>query len=252
MKKPHSKKSLSENRCNRMKLRGLLPLSLIEYPGKMVAVVWTGGCNFRCPFCYNRDLVLNPTSIDPVSEGEVLGLLKRREKWLDGLAITGGEPTIHEDLPEFIKRVKDLDFLVSIETNGSNLEMLKKLIEDELVDYIALDVKAPLDWDRYKTVAGMDDKNKFEEVLKSVKLLKEGKVDYEFRTTFVPNLLDGEDIITIAEQLKGVKRYALQQFTPRNTINEKFEKLEPIAQEELEKIGEKIEGMFQDFRIRGI
>ncbi|MCD6248273.1 MAG: anaerobic ribonucleoside-triphosphate reductase activating protein [Hadesarchaea archaeon] len=235
-----------------MEFKGLLPLSLIEYPNKIVAVVHTGGCNFRCPFCYNRDLVLNPDSIPSVSEEEVIGLLKSRKRWLDGLAVTGGEPTIHPDLPRFLRRVKELSFLVELETNGSNPEMLEELIEEELVDYIAMDVKAPLTWERYKEIAGIKDKTIFEKVLKSIELLKRGKVDYEFRTTFVPDLLSEEDILAIAKELKGAKRYVLQQFTPRTPIDEKLEKSTPAPPEKLIDIKNKIHSMFQKFELRGV
>jgi len=233
-----------------MEFKGLLPLSLVEYPGKTVAVVHTGGCNFRCPFCYNRDLVLNPDSLPSISEDEVLKLLKRRRRWLDGLAITGGEPTVHADLPKFIERVKALGFLVSLETNGTDPEMLEDLIGRGLVDYVALDVKAPLTWELYRKVAGIGDEAKFKKVLRSIELLKRAGVNYEFRTTFVPELLSAEDVITIARQLKGAKRYALQQFIPRTTVDKKFEQLKPAGREELKSIGQKIKNKFQTFELR--
>lgn len=227
------------------------PLSVIEYPEKLAAVVHTGGCNFRCPYCYNRDLVLRPNSIPSISEQEVLDLLAKRKKWLDGLAITGGEPTLHADLPNFIKRVKALDYLVLLETNGTNPEMLGDLTDHKLVDYIAMDIKAPLRWERYKVAAGISNRSLFEKVLKSVELLKRGKTDYEFRTTFEPTLRS-EDILTIAEQLRGAKRYALQQFIPRSTVDSQFERLAPHTNEEFEKLKEKIKNMFENFELRGI
>ena len=235
-----------------MEFKGLLPLSLIEYPGKTVAVAHTGGCDFRCHFCYNRDLVLNPGALPSISEQEVLDLLARRKKWLDGLAITGGEPTMHTDLPKFIERVKALGSLVLLETNGSNPGMLEDLINRKLVDYVALDVKAPLEWERYREVAGIKDRAIFEKVLRSIELLKRGEVDYEFRTTFVPELLSSDDIVAIAEQLEGAKRYALQQFVPRSTVDEKFERTEPADRGELEKLGETIKDKFQKFELRNI
>ena len=235
-----------------MEFKGLLPLSLIEYPGKNVAVVHTGGCDFRCHFCYNRDLVLNPGALPSISEQEVLDLLARRKKWLDGLAITGGEPTMHTDLPKFIERVKALGSLVLLETNGSNPEMLEDLINRKLVDYVALDVKAPLEWERYREVARIEDRAIFEKVLRSIELLKRSEVDYEFRTTFAPGLLSSDDIVAIAEQLEGAKRYALQQFVPRSTVDEKFESAKPAGRGELEKLGEEIKDKFQKFELRNI
>ena len=235
-----------------MEFKALLPLSLIEYPGKVVAVVHTGGCNFRCPWCYNRDLVLRPSSLPSITEQEVIDLLTRRKKWLDGLAITGGEPTIHADLLKFIKKVKKLGLLVALETNGSNPKMLERLIKEGLVDYIALDIKAPLTWKKYKAVAGIEDRRILGKITKSVELLKRGKVNYEFRTTFVPELLSGDDILTIAKQLKGAKRYVLQQFIPRTNIDRRFEGLKPHPDDEIRKLGKKIKPMFKSFELRGL
>lgn len=235
-----------------MEFKGLLPLSLIEYPRKAVAVVHTGGCNFRCPWCYNRDLVLRPSSLPHIAEQEVINLLTRRKKWLDGLAITGGEPTIHADLPKFIKKVKKLGLLVALETNGSNPKMLERLIKEELVDYVALDVKAPLTWRKYKAVTGVANQKIFDNITKSAELLKRGKVDYEFRTTFVPELLSSDDIVTIAKQLKGAKRYVLQQFISRTTIDKRFEGLKPHPDDEIKKLGKTIKSMFKSFELRNL
>jgi len=235
-----------------MEFKGLLPLSLIEYPGKVVAVVHTGGCNFRCPWCYNRDLVLKPKLLPSISERNVLNFLSSRKKWLDGLAITGGEPIIHAELPKFIKKVKKLRFSVALETNGSNPEMLERLIEKKLVDYVALDIKAPLTWEKYKRATNIKNRATFEKILKSIELLKRRKVDYEFRTTFVPKLMTGNYIATIAKQLKGAKLYALQQFIPRTTVDKRFERAKPYKQEVLEKLGKEIRGMFQSFELRNV
>ena len=223
-----------------MEFKGLLPLSLIEYPGKVVAVVHTGGCNFRCPWCYNRDLVLKPSSLPSIYEQDVLNFLSLRKKWLDGIAITGGEPTIHADLPEFIKKVKKLKFLVALETNGSNPKMLEYLIKRRLVDYVALDIKAPLTWARYRAATGVKDKEIFKKILKSLDILKRGKIDYELRTTFVPKLLSSIDIVTIAKQIKGAKKYVLQQFVPKTTVKKKYEALKPHSYEELEKLKRRV------------
>jgi pyruvate formate lyase activating enzyme len=233
-----------------MEFKGLLPLSLIEYPGKVVAVVHTGGCNFRCPWCYNRDLVLKPASLPSISEQDVLNFLSLRKKWLDGLAITGGEPTIHAELPKFIKKVKKLGFSVALETNGSNPEMLGYLIKHKLVDYVALDIKAPLTWARYRAATGVKNEEIFEKILKSLDILKRGKIDYELRTTFVPKLLNSVDIVTIAKQIKNAKKYVLQQFVPRTTIRKKYEALRPRPHEELEKLKKRVKRYVKFCEIR--
>jgi len=219
-----------------MRFKGLLPLSLVEYPGKAVAVVHTGGCNFRCPWCYNRDLVLKPSSLPSISESSVLNFLSLRKKWLDGIAITGGEPTIYADLPKFIKKVKKLKFLVALETNGSNPEMLKYLIKHKLVDYVSIDIKAPLTLARYRVATGVKNKEIIDKILQSLDILKRGKIDHELRTTFVPKLLSSMDIITIAKQIRSAKKYVLQQFLPKTTVKKKYEALKPHSREEFEEL----------------
>ena len=233
-----------------MEFKGLIPLSLIEYPGKAVAVVHTGGCNFRCPWCYNRALVLKPKSLPSISEKDVLNFLNNRKKWLEGLAITGGEPTIHAGLPKFIEKVKKLGFLVALETNGSNPKMLEDLIKQRLVDYVALDVKAPLVQEKYNAATGIRDEAVLKKIVKSIEILKRGKVEYEIRTTFVPKLLNNEDIITIAKQIKGAKKYVLQQFVPKTTIDEKFEMLKPHSREEVEKLVKRVKRYVKTCEIR--
>ena len=223
-----------------MRFKGLLPLSLVEYPGKAVAVVHTGGCNFRCPWCYNRDLVLKPSSLPSISESSVLNFLSLRKKWLDGIAITGGEPTIYADLPKFIKKVKKLKFLVALETNGSNPEMLKYLIKHKLVDYVSIDIKAPLTLARYRVATGVKNKEIIDKILQSLDILKRGKIDHELRTTFVPKLLSSMDIITIAKQIRSAKKYVLQQVVPKTTVKRKYEALKPHSYEELERLKKRV------------
>ncbi len=235
-----------------MEFRGIIPFSLIEYPGKFAAVVYTGGCNFRCPFCQNRDLVLNPNSLPVIPENQVLELLENRKDWIEALAITGGEPTLHPGLPEFVESVKDMGFLVELETNGSNPGMLRGLVDQKIVDYVAMDVKAPLVWEKYKVVAGIEDRGLFERVLKSVELLKYSAVDYEFRTTVVPEVLELGDILEIADQLRGARKYVIQQFVPHTTVDEKFEQVKQWSPEQLKNIEKQIKNFFDEFKIRGI
>jgi len=235
-----------------MKFKGFQKTSLIEYPGKIVSVAFVGGCNFRCPFCQNPDLILNFGDLPSIPEEEVIECLVSRRKWLDGLSITGGEPTIYKDLPGFAKKVRNEGFLVEIETNGTNSEMIRNLIKDEVVSYIALDIKAPLIWDKYKRVAGIEDKGLFERVKKTVRILLSSDVDYEFRTTVVPGLLDEEDIMAIARQIRGAKRYVLQQFRGERTLSKEYEDIKPYPKEKLEEIKAKIKDYFETCEIRGV
>jgi len=224
-----------------MEFKGFIKTSLIEYPGKIVSVVFTGDCNFRCPFCQNPDLVLNPDGLPSINEKEVIEHLVSKKKWLDGLAITGGEPMIHKSLPLFIRKIKKGGFLVEIETNGTNPQMLKDLIKERIVDFIAMDIKAPLEWKRYKEAAGINRKDLLVKVEKSVNILLGlgPEVDYEFRTTVVPGLLDKEDILEIARQIKGGRRYILQQFLPKKTLDPRYGQIKPYSKTKLEEIKEK-------------
>jgi pyruvate formate lyase activating enzyme len=186
---------------------GLQELTLIDYPGKIAATVFTIGCNFRCYYCHNPELVL-PEKIKntkTLSEEEILNFLKGRKGLLQGLCITGGEPTLENDLLDFIKQVKALNFLVKLDTNGSNPEVLKKLLENKLLDYIAMDIKAPLA--KYAIVAGVEiDLNRIQE---SIKLVRQSGLEYEFRTTIAPGLT-AQDILDIVPLIEGADNYYLQ------------------------------------------
>jgi len=204
-----------------MKIGGLLKFSLIDYPAKIAAVIFTQGCNYRCPYCHNSELVLPELFNPSLNEDEVFAFLKKRQDRLEGVVITGGEPTIHNDLPVFLKKVKEMDYSVKLDTNGSNPEMLKELIDGKLVDYIAMDIKAPLD--KYKIVAGID--NCEETVKESIEMIISSGIDHEFRTTLAKSLINEDDIKEMAEMVSGCKQYRLQKFVARDTnLNEAFRK----------------------------
>ena len=198
-----------------MKIGGFQKLSLIDYPGKVSCIVFTMGCNFKCPYCYVPQLVL-PEKIKKLKEipiAEIFSFLQKNKDLNEAVVITGGEPTLHPDLPEFIRRVKAMGYSVALETNGTNFEMLKNLIEEKLVDYMELDVKNRLDFEKYNlTVGGVLTEEMFENVKKSIKLLLEGKIAYEFRTTVVKEFHTVEDIVEIAKTIKGAEIYYLQNF----------------------------------------
>ncbi len=199
-----------------MKIGGLQKCSLIDYPGKISAIVFTIGCNFRCPYCHNPELV-DETATEMTQE-EIFAFLERRKNLLDAVTITGGEPTVHEDLIPFIERIRALGFLVKLDSNGTNPEVLREAIAHSLVDYIAMDIKSPLA--RYsETVARPVDVEKIRE---SIALIMNSGVDYEFRTTVVKSLLSTEDIRAIGEEIRGAKQYFLQKFVPTKTLNPAF------------------------------
>ncbi len=235
-----------------MEFKGFIKTSVIEYPGKIVSLVFVGGCNFRCPFCQNPDLVLNPRSLPSTGEKEVIDHLLSKRKWLDGLVITGGEPMLEKDLPNFLSKIKKEGFLVEIETNGTNPGMLRDLVKRSLIDYLALDIKAPFEWEKYSKAAGIVDENLFGKVKESVKILSGSNIDYELRTTVVPGLADQEDLISIARSFEGVKKYVLQQFVPKITLDKQYEKIKPYSKDKLEEMKEKIADYVEFCEIRGV
>ncbi|TKJ43072.1 anaerobic ribonucleoside-triphosphate reductase activating protein [Candidatus Aerophobetes bacterium Ae_b3b] len=235
-----------------MEFKGFIKTSVIEYPGKIVSLVFVGGCNFRCPFCQNPDLVLNPRSLPSTGEKEVIDHLLSRRKWLDGLVITGGEPMLEKDLPNFLSKIKKEGFLVEIETNGTNPGMLRDLVKRSLIDYLALDIKAPFEWEKYSKAAGIVDENLFGKVKESVKILSGSNIDYELRTTVVPGLVDQEDLISIARSFGSVKKYVLQQFVPKITLDKQYEKIKPYSKDKLEEMKEKIADCVEFCEIRGM
>lgn len=208
---------------------GLEKCTLIDYPGKVAAMVYTIGCNFRCPYCHNPELV-DETVETRFSEKEILDFLKNRKGMLDGLVITGGEPTMHKDLLAFIKKVKELGFLVKLDSNGTNPGLLKKAINEKLVDYIAMDIKSPMS--KYsQTVARPVD---IEAIKESIQLLISSDIDYEFRTTVIKSLINPEDFALIGEEIDGAKKYFLQKFIPTKILNPQFKRKVTYTDEEFE------------------
>ena len=189
-----------------MQIHGFNKTTLLDYPGLVAATIFTGACNFRCPYCHNADLVLNPSSQPVIPEEEILSHLRKRKGITQGVCITGGEPTLQKDLKDFIKKLKELDLKVKLDSNGYKPEVLKDLIKDNLLDYIAMDVKAPLD--EYDVIAGVKlDTSKLKE---SIDFLIAGDLPFEFRTTVIKDFHTRESFEKISELIKGAKNYYLQ------------------------------------------
>ena len=215
-----------------MIIGGLQKFSMIDYPDKLAAIVFTSGCNFRCGYCHNPELVL-PEKFNPsLDQNEILEFFKTRVGKLDAISITGGEPTLHADLPQFMKQIKDLGFLVKLDTNGTNLEMLKEIIDSKLVDYIAMDIKAPLEKYEEVIVAKID----LENIKKSIKMIMDSGVKYEFRTTIVKSQLSVNDLLEIGKLIKGAEIYFLQKFVVSKANDEEFLKKKTYSDKEFEKI----------------
>lgn len=193
-----------------------------------------------------------PPDLASVSEEEVIEHLVPKRRWLDGLMVTGGGPTLHEDLSDFARKIRELEFVMGVETNGTNPRMVEDLTRNGLVDYIAVDIKAPLTWDKYKVAVGVDDKELFEKVKGTAKILLHSDADYEFRTIIVPNLTNEKDTLQIAKQLKNARKYCLQQFVPKGTLDEEYEDKESYPVEELVKIKNQVEDYFEICELRNV
>jgi len=217
-----------------MKIGGLQKLTLVDYPGKVAATVFLSGCNFKCPFCQNPDLV-SPERVkrvegqNQISKSEFFGFLDTRKGLIDGVCITGGEPTINPDLLEFIQKIKNKGFLVKLDTNGSSPEVLSKLVNKKLIDFIAMDIKTSLE--NYEKAIGV--KINLEKIKQSAEIIKTSGIDYEFRITTVPGLVEKADIEKIGKWLRGAKSFALQQFQNKKVLDKRFEKIQPYSDETL-------------------
>ena len=189
-----------------MKILGLQKLSLVDWDGHITCTVFAGHCNFACPFCHNSSLVTSEEN--EINENEVLEYLDKRKNMLDSVCVSGGEPTLYSDLPDFIKKIKDMGYKVKLDTNGTNLNMIKTLVENGLIDYIAMDIKNSIE--KYPMTAGRD--CDYDTILQSIEYIKTCGIDYEFRTTLIDEFHKEEDIIKISKMLDGAKRYYLQKF----------------------------------------
>ena len=243
-----------------MKIKGFVRNSFIDYPEKIAAVIWTPGCNFHCPFCYNVDLVLDQSSLPSFSETEILDYLQKEKIFLDGLVVTGGEPTLQPDLIDFLIKVKTKNLPVKLDTNGSHPEVLEKLIKQGLISYVALDIKAPLQPEKYSLLSGIDTAScsRFlSKVIATIDLLPDSGLEYELRTTVAPDLLIEDDFLEIGRFCKKLKGrdvfpglYVIQNFFPAPTLNPEFSVKKSWEKERLEALREKMKMFFREVRIR--
>jgi pyruvate formate lyase activating enzyme len=229
-----------------MNIGGLQKVSLIDFPGKISAIVFMQGCNFRCPYCHNPELVNEKLYAPVIEEEAVLNFLGKRIGKLDAVSITGGEPTLQEGLPEFIRKVRDLGFLIKLDTNGSHSAMLRSLMEGKLLDYIAMDIKGPLY--RYDRVCRVNvDKD---EIQNSIRAIMDASVDYEFRTTLVKDLLTAEDIPAMGDLIRGARLFVLQNFVPSKTLDERYLDRKPLSPTDLDLIKNELGGYVRRVAIR--
>ena len=197
-----------------MRISGLQKLTLLDFPNLVACTLFLPGCQFKCPFCQNASLVTDLVNVPKISEEEVLTFLKSRKGIIDGVCVTGGEPTLQSDLKDFIRKIKDIGFKVKLDTNGYNPKILKELIDHSLLDYVAMDIKNSLE--KYPLTCGVK-ALKIENILSSIQILKENKVPYEFRTTVIKEFHESSDFVSIAKLIRGVKTYYLQEYRDSDT-----------------------------------
>ena len=240
-----------------MKIHGLNKLTLLDYPGHMACLIFTGACNYRCPFCHNASLVLNPNSQPSISEEEIFAFLQSRKGILEGVCISGGEPTLQADLPEFIRKIRTMGFHVKLDTNGSRPGILKALLEEGLLDYVSMDIKNALK--KYLSTIGIPESvsgfNNLitDSVRQSAELLMQSSIPYEFRTTVVKELHSEEDLLSIGKWLNGANAYYLQSFRDSETlVGASLGQFHAYEPEQMRVFRDMLKPYFETVEVRGI
>ena len=230
-----------------VEIKGIEKFSSRDFPGHISSTVFLGGCTFRCPYCHNADLVLRPETIQTVPMDIFLSYLDGRKGWLEGICLSGGEPLLHEDIEDLVHVIRDRGLLVKLDTNGSFPDRLEKLLEEGLLDWVAMDIKGPLERYRDVTRSNVD----IEAIVRSADLIRHSGVRSTFRTTVVPGLLGRDDIVRIGEWLRGAASFLVQQFVPQTTIDPEFLAKKPYSREDLAGFAEAAKPFFKEARVEG-
>ena len=230
-----------------MNIGGFQKLSTVDYPGHLCSTIFLTGCNLRCKFCHNPRLVDIKENNENITLEEIIQFLNKRKNVLEGVCISGGEPTVHKDLENLIVAIKEMGYKVKLDTNGTNPSLIKKLIDNKFIDYIAVDIKATMD--KYEVVAGC--RVNTDNIRQTIEIIISSNIDYEFRTTFLPDL-DENDIKEIAQSLAGSKKYVVQQFRNNTTLSEEYSTRQPYDSQYIMGVVENIKPMFAMCEARGI
>lgn len=230
-----------------VEIKGIEKFSSRDFPGHISSTIFLGGCTFRCPYCHNAQLVLEPEAIQSIAADFLLSYLDGRKGWLEAVCFTGGEPLLHEDVEDLIRVVRERGLLVKLDTNGSFPDRLEALLALGLLDWVALDIKAPLERYREVTRSTVDP----EKIARAADLLRGSGVKHTFRTTVVPGLVGKDDVVKIGEWLKGAENYLIQQFVPQTTIDPAYLGVTPFSRAALEEIAAAARPYFGDVRIEG-
>ena len=220
-------------------IKGFIETSFVDWPGKVASVIFLPHCNFRCPYCHNYDLVLNPDQFPTVPVQHILTRLRHYGRWIDGVCITGGEPTLFPDLRQLIETLRNEQLLIKLDTNGSRPRILKRLLQDGLLDHVAMDVKAPLDPDSYSRCSGVPVNT--EDIQESIDLLRAHAPSYEFRVTVVPSLLTRNHLVQLAHELTGAAKLTLQHFSPLHTLDPRYKEIAPYTDGEMSSMQDEVD-----------
>lgn len=230
-----------------MRIGGLHKTTLIDYPGEIACIVFLVGCNFRCPFCYSKELVDEDAMLLDIREEDFFDFLNKRKKQIDGCVICGGEPTINKEIFDFCERIKELGYKIKLDTNGSNPSVIEKLIKEKLIDYVAMDIKAP--FSKYSKAIGTT--IDIDKIKQSINIIKNSEIDYEFRTTIVPEIHELEDIRTIVKQIAPAKKFFIQNFrNDKECLSRHFNQVKPFNDEDLQEIVNEIKQNFDTCYLR--
>ncbi len=225
-------------------IKGFISTSLVDWPGKLCSIIFLGGCCFRCPSCHNPTLVIHPGSLQDYPLHEICRSLENRSKWIDGITITGGEPTIRRNLPDLLRIFRKYGIAIKLDTNGSNPEMLEELICSGLVDAVSMDVKAPLDEVSYSAVAG--GKVDIKLIKKSLNLLRRSSIEVTFRTTVIPGFVEEPELAQIKEMIGDVPRFTIQTFRNTKTLDPSFSKIREFPRERVDEMRDRFESPARD------
>lgn len=234
-----------------IEIKGMIETSLLDWDGKVVTTLFTPRCNFRCPYCQNAGLVLHPEKDKTIPLPRILEHLSKYKKWIDGICLTGGEPCLYQDIDVFLKEFKQCGSKVKLDTNGAFPGIVKMLISKGLVDYIAMDVKAPIEEEKTKYQKATGVKVDIKKIKESIKIIMESGIDYEFRTTVVPTLHSAEDVLAIARYINGANKYGLQNFSNKEPMNPDFKKIDPYRKEDLEEMKKAVLQFVGECVVRG-
>lgn len=233
-----------------MKIAGFIRTTLLDWDGKVACIIYLANCNFKCPYCHNKEIILNSDKIDGLDEENIFNYIRENSSFLDGVVISGGEPTINKDLPKLIKKLKEMGMEIKLDTNGYNPDVLDDLIGARYIDKIAMDIKAPLTEEKYSAVTGVHINPEI--LKKSIKTIMNSNIDYEFRTTCTPIFIKTEDIDEIGKDINGAKNYNLQQFRPKICLDSRLEHISPYKESIMRQMA-KIAGKYaKNVKIRGI